>query len=94
MTISHQEELDKLLAGLDKLTETLPDLASRNSPYGKDNYDSGTSSVQVYNNSSLFNSQNKDFYKQFNKIPHSKDEKDLFSPEQNTNKVNLNNVLS
>ena len=65
-TISHQEELDKLLAGLDKLTETLPDLASRSSPYGKDTFNAGANSIQVYNNSSLFNSQNKDFYEQFN----------------------------
>ena len=88
-TISHQEELDKLLAGLDKLTETLPDLASRSSPYGKDSYDSGANSIQVYNNSSLFNSQNKDFYEKFNNIPLSKDEKDLFSPEQDANNVQV-----
>ena len=88
-TISHQEELDKLLAGLDKLTETLPDLASRSSPYGKDSYNSGPNSIQVYNNSSLFNSQNKDFYEKFNNIPLSKDEKDLFSPEQDANNVQV-----
>ena len=37
-TLSHQEELDKLLAGLDKLTETLPDLASRNSVFNTQLY--------------------------------------------------------
>ena len=88
-TISHQEELDKLLAGLDKLTETLPDLASRSSPYGKDTFNAGANSIQVYNNSSLFNSQNKDFYEQFNNIPLSKDERDIFSPEQDANNVQV-----
>merc|ERR1711944_70563 len=49
-TISHQEELDKLLAGLDKLTETLPDLSSRNCSYNKVIYNSKTSPIDVYNN--------------------------------------------
>ena len=33
-----QEELDKLLAGLDQLTETLPDLTSRYIEYSKTSY--------------------------------------------------------
>ena len=81
--ISHQEELDKLLAGLDKLTETLPDLAFGNSSYNKDIYEAKASPIDVYNNSSLFNSQNKDFYEQFNKIPLLKKKDGVFSPDQN-----------
>lgn len=46
-TISHQEELDKLLAGLDKLTETLPDLACKNSVFNSQLYNDKPSSYDV-----------------------------------------------
>ena len=51
-TISHQQELDKLLAGLDALSETLPDLAPRNS-FGHNTSYSSTGYVDSFPNNGL-----------------------------------------
>jgi hypothetical protein len=70
-SLSHQEELDRLLAGLDRLTETLPDLASRTSAFDNKGYTQNVESGDNPNNSIDI---------LFTKNPHEENE-GLFSPQ-------------